>query len=74
MPRITPVHYRVLIKVFKKAGFVIARQESSHIVMEKAGCDRPLIIPCYSEVGVSIIAGLLRSANMSRDEYFGLLP
>jgi len=74
MPKLAPVHYRVLIKVFKKAGFKIARQESSHILMEKAGCDRPLVIPCYSAVGAPIISGLLRSAKMSRTEYFGLLP
>jgi predicted RNA binding protein YcfA (HicA-like mRNA interferase family) len=74
MPKLTPVHYKVLVKVFKKAGFVIARQESSHIVMEKPGHDRPLVIPCYSDVGVPIISGLLRSAKMSRTEYFGLLP
>lgn len=74
MPRLAPVHYQILIKVFKKAGFKIARQESSHIVMEKPGIDRPLVIPYYPEVGVPIISGLLRSAKMTRTEYFGLLP
>ena len=74
MPKLSPVHYRILIQIFKKAGFVIARQESSHIVMEKPGIDRPLVIPCYSEVGVPIISGLLRSAKMTREQYFEYLP
>jgi predicted RNA binding protein YcfA (HicA-like mRNA interferase family) len=74
MPKLSPLHYRILIQVFKKAGFAIARQESRHIMMEKPGCDRPLVIPCYDSVGVPIISGLLRSAKMSRKEFFGLLP
>lgn len=74
MPRLTPAHYRILIKVFQKVGFKIVRQESSHIMMEKPGFDRPLVIPCHKEVQVSIILALLRSAKMKREEYFGLLP
>jgi predicted RNA binding protein YcfA (HicA-like mRNA interferase family) len=74
MPKLSPLDYRVLIQVFKKVGFKVARQESSHIVMEKPGCDRPLVIPCYKSVGVPIISGLLRSAKMDRKEFFALLP
>jgi predicted RNA binding protein YcfA (HicA-like mRNA interferase family) len=74
MPRLTPVHYKVLIRVFQKVGFKIVRQESSHIMMEKAGCDRPLVIPAYKEVQVSVIQSLLRTAKMTRDRYLGLLP
>ncbi|MBM3299128.1 MAG: type II toxin-antitoxin system HicA family toxin [Deltaproteobacteria bacterium] len=73
MPKLSPVHHRVLIKVFQKVGFTIARQESSHIVMEKPGCDRPLVIPCYREVRTPIILSLLRTAKMSRKDYFDLL-
>ena len=37
MPKLTPVHYQTLVKAFKKAGFVIVRRESSHIILEKKG-------------------------------------
>lgn len=70
MPKLTPVHYQTLVKIFKKAGFVIVRRESSHIIMEKEDLPRPLVIPSYPEVPVSIIIGLLRSARMTRVEYF----
>jgi predicted RNA binding protein YcfA (HicA-like mRNA interferase family) len=73
MPRLTPVHYQSLIRVFRKAGFSVDRQESSHIMMIKNGIPRPLVIPTYTEVQISIIKGLLRSAGMSREEYFRLL-
>ncbi|MDW7759457.1 MAG: type II toxin-antitoxin system HicA family toxin [Acidobacteriota bacterium] len=73
MPRLTPVHYKALIKVFRQVGFSIDRQTSSHILMTKKNIPRPLVIPAYDEVEVSIIRGLLRSAGMSRSEYFRLL-
>jgi predicted RNA binding protein YcfA (HicA-like mRNA interferase family) len=73
MPKLTPVHYRKLIDVFQKAGYYIDRQESSHIMMKKQGALRPLVIPKYEEVEVFIMKGLLRSAKMSRAEYFRLL-
>ena len=73
MPKLTPVHYQTLVKIFKKAGFVIARRESSHIMMEKDKVLRPLVIPSYPEVPVSIIKGLLRTAGLTREEYFRLI-
>jgi predicted RNA binding protein YcfA (HicA-like mRNA interferase family) len=73
MPRLTPVHYSALIKVFRKKGYSIKRHEGSHIVMNKPGASRPIIIPTYAEVGVSIIKANLRSADISHREYFELL-
>jgi len=73
MPRLTPIHYKVLIKIFRKKGYSISRQEGSHIVMNKPGVSRPIVIPMYSEVGVSIIKANLRSAGINNREYFRLL-
>ncbi|MBN2246680.1 MAG: type II toxin-antitoxin system HicA family toxin [Candidatus Aminicenantes bacterium] len=73
MPRITPQHYRVLQKLFEKAGFVVRRTSASHIVMSKAGVERPIVIPKYREVDVQIIKANLRTSKLSREEYFKLL-
>jgi len=73
MPRITPVHWRELERVFLAAGFVFARQEGSHRSYVKSGVLRPVVIPAYQEVPVSIIRNNLKTAGLSRDEYFGLL-
>jgi len=54
MPRITPVHWKVLEKVFLAAGFRFARQEGSHRAYVKPDIARPLIIPTYTEVSVAI--------------------
>jgi predicted RNA binding protein YcfA (HicA-like mRNA interferase family) len=73
MPRLTPQPYQDLIRVFLKAGFIFSRQESSHIVMSRPKTDRPIVIPNYKEVSVSIIKSCLRTAGIDREEYFRLL-
>ena len=39
----------------------------------KRGVLRPVIIPRYSSVGVEIIRRNMRTAGMTRDQYFTLL-
>ncbi len=73
MLRITPVSWKVLEKVFLAAGFRFARQEGSHRAYVKEGIYRPVVIPTYSEVPVSVIRNNLKTAGISRDDYFSLL-
>ncbi len=73
MSRMTPVHWRLLEKVFVAAGFQFVRQEGSHRSYAKAGIARPVVIPTYDEVPVAIIRNNLKTAGISREEYFRLL-
>lgn len=73
MPRITPIHWRDLEKVFLAAGFAFARHEGSHRSYVKQGVPRPVVIPTYDEIPVSIIRNNLKTANISREDYFRLL-
>ena len=73
MPRITPIDWQTLEKIFLAAGFHFARQQGSHRSYVKAGILRPVVIPTYKEVPVSIIRNNLKTAGISRDEYFRLL-
>ena len=73
MPRITPVSWRELEKVFLAAGFKFARQEGSHRSYKKPGIQRPIVIPTYDEIPVSLIKNNLKTAGISREEYFQLL-
>lgn len=73
MPKFTPIDWRTLERVFLAAGFRFARQEGSHRSYVKAGVVRPVVIPAYSEVPVFIIRNNLKTAGLSRDDYFRLL-
>ena len=60
-------------RVFLAAGFHFARQEGSHRSYLKEGVARPVVIPIYKQVPVSIIRNNLKTASIPRDEYFRLL-
>ena len=73
MPRLSPVSWQVLARVFEAEGYTRDRTRGSHLVMTKEGAPRALVIPRYDEVAVFIISGLLRTAGMRRTRYFELL-
>ena len=73
MPRFTPVDWRTLERVFLASGFQFARQEGSHRSYVRQGVSRPVVIPTYAEVPVFIIRNNLKTAGLSRDDYFRLL-
>ena len=73
MSHIAPVHYKKLVRVFELSGFVLDRIEGDHLVYVKEGIKRPVVIPTYKQVPVFIIKNNLRSARISREEYFRLL-
>jgi predicted RNA binding protein YcfA (HicA-like mRNA interferase family) len=55
------------------AGVRFVRQEGSHRSYVNQGISRPVVIPTYTEVPVAIIRSNLRTAGISRDEFFRLL-
>jgi predicted RNA binding protein YcfA (HicA-like mRNA interferase family) len=68
-----PVHWKVLEKIFLNKGFKFARQEGSHRSYVKPGISRPIVIPTYDEVPVSIIKNNLKTAGISREEFLSLI-
>lgn len=73
MPRLTPVDWRTLVKVFEADGFVQERSAGSHLILVKPRVARPIVIPRYPSIRADIILANLRTAGMSRERYFELL-
>ena len=73
MPRLRPLAWTEIVCVFEQLGYRRAGQKGSHLKLEKAGVARPLIVPCYDEVGLDIIHGLMRTAGITRDVFLKLL-
>ena len=73
MPKLSPVSYKKLAKVFEAEGFRYVRTEGDHMVYTKPGIIRPVIIPMYSAIPIFIIKNNLRTAGISRERYFELL-
>jgi predicted RNA binding protein YcfA (HicA-like mRNA interferase family) len=73
MPRLTPIHWKRLECIFFKAGFQFVRQAGDHRSYTKKGVKRPIVIPTYDSIDAEIIKSNMRTAEMSRDQYFEYL-
>lgn len=73
MPKLLPTDYQTQVRVFEKYGCVFVRQRGSHLVYDHPKARRPVVIPKYDEVPVTVIRANMRTVGMTRDEYFLLL-
>jgi len=73
MPRITPVDWKTLVRVFELYGCKYKRKKGSHHILICPKAKRAVVIPEYDEIDVEIIRNNMRTAGMTREEYFDLL-
>ena len=73
MPRITPVDWKTLRRVFELYGCAYKRKKGSHHILICPGAKRAVVIPEYNEIDVEIIKNNMRTAGMAREKYFDLL-
>ena len=57
------------VRVFERFGWTVARQTSSHIIMTKEGEIASLSVPNHREVARGTLRSLIRSANLTADEF-----
>ncbi len=62
-----------VVKAFQKWGWQVVRQRGSHIIMTKPGQVATLSIPNYPEVAKGTLRGLIRSANLSIDQFLSTI-
>jgi len=55
MPKITPVHWKDLKKIFENYGCSYKRKKGSHHILIHPDAERAIVIPEYSEIDVDII-------------------
>jgi len=61
------------VRAFAKAGWRTMGQVGSHLVMTKPGHRANLSVPQYKELSTGTLRSLIRSAEMSVDDFLGLL-
>ena len=71
MPKLPHVSGAEAIRALERLGFEKVRQKGSHVVMRSGskGC----VVPLHSEVKVGTLAGLLRQAEVSPEDFIGAL-
>ena len=71
MPKLPRVSGAEALKALQRLGFEKVRQSGSHVVarMGSKGC----VIPMHSELKVGTLAGLLRQADVSPEDFIANL-
>jgi len=70
MPKLPGVNHQQAVRAFEKAGFWIARQ-GKHITMTNG--ERILTIPRANPVNAYTMAGIVKDAGLSIEEFKALL-
>lgn len=75
MSEIPSLSYTKIISALQRAGFVVVRQKGSHIRLQKKTPDNLLkiTVPAHKPVKRTTLAKIIKQAQMSVDEFKGLL-
>lgn len=71
MPKLPRISGAEALKALQKLGFEKVRQSGSHVVARRGsnGC----VVPMHAELKVGTLAGLLRQADVSPEEFIAAL-
>lgn len=67
MPKLPHISGAEIQRALERLGFQKVRQSGSHVVMKQEG--KGCVVPMHSEVKVGTLAGLLRQAEVSSEEF-----
>jgi predicted RNA binding protein YcfA (HicA-like mRNA interferase family) len=71
VPKISGVPHLRAVRALEKAGFVLAREGSRHIVMSKGGVI--ITIPRHDPVNAYTMGGIIRDAGLTVEQFRRLL-
>ena len=69
MPKLPRVPGAEVVRALERLGFAKLRQSGSHVRRESKGC----VVPMHAEVKVGTLAGVLRQAEVSQEEFIQAL-
>ena len=64
---------REAVRGFQRAGWAIARQTASHIILVKSGRRPTLSVPDHKVLDPGLLRSLIRHAELSVEEFVRLL-
>ncbi|WIM06170.1 MAG: type II toxin-antitoxin system HicA family toxin [Candidatus Nitricoxidivorans perseverans] len=71
MPKLPHVSGAAVVRALERLGFQKLRQSGSHVIMRRGskGC----VVPMHGEVKVGTLAGVLRQADVTPEEFISAL-
>lgn len=72
MPSLPQLSGREVVKAFAKAGWTLARQRGSHMILIKENHMASLSVPDHKIVAKGTLRSLIRASGMSVDAFLDL--
>jgi predicted RNA binding protein YcfA (HicA-like mRNA interferase family) len=69
MPKLPVLSGAEVIKAMERLGFQQMRQRGSHVVMRRGGAGT--VVPLHKEIKTGTLAGIIRQAGVTQDEFLG---
>lgn len=71
MPKLPHVSGAAVVRALERLGFEKIRQSGSHVIMRRGA--KGYVVPMYSEIKAGTLAGVLRQADVTADEFITAL-
>lgn len=72
MPKLPLVSGANAVRRFERAGWSVARQKESHVMMTRPGTNVTLAVPQRRELDRGLLRMLIRAVGLSVDDFDGL--
>ena len=73
MSKLPSISGRACITALERAGFVVRRQEGSHVILRRAQPFSQLVVPDHKERDRATLRAIIRQADLTVDEFLALL-
>lgn len=75
MTKLPRLSGKEVIKALSKAGFSVARQKGSHVIMKKESSEgmTTTVVPNHEEVDKGTLLEIIRQCKLKRDDFIKLL-
>lgn len=73
MPYLTPIKTKNFIKFLDYVGCRLKRTKGDHLIFDRIGLQRPIVVPNDREVPVFIIRNNLRTLGIEPEEFLEIL-
>ena len=61
------------MKALERAGFVVKRQEGSHVILRRVQPFAQLVVPDHKELDRGTLRAIIRQADLTVEEFLRLL-
>ncbi len=73
MSKLPSISGRACIKALERAGFVVRRQEGSHVILRRMEPFGQLVVPDHKELDRGTLRAIIRQADLTVEEFLRLL-